>query len=281
MLAVLTLGAYLVIRLNVAKGLPWSVNFSVVATLVVTVAAAISGTLSRLLKWMRGSLPLSDGRVVGGGTGRGKEPHLEAAVHMFPDELLVPSLAEEKQVTTREYTASGVLEEQPIPWTDAALPSVAVTAALLVFNQSLLGIFCLTVCLSILGRCLYRVNLRLAIQPLSTGPWSLRMTWDLIELEADGVVTRLTPDDVEEAELRALYRWRGRDLPVSTVQLRLRPGVTVPYLSPDGWFPMYWDLNFSTPHLPTELIAVLHRFTGGQFGERLAALAKLRHVGQA
>lgn len=107
------------------------------------------------------------------------------------------------------------------------------------------------------------------------------MTPDAIELEAGGVLTRLAPDDVEEAELRALYRWRGRDLPISAVQLRLRPGATAPYLSADGWFPMYWKLAPFTSEIPTELIAVLHRFTGGQFGKRLAALAKLRHVGQA
>ena len=211
----------------------------------------------------------------------GKEPHLEAALHMFPDELLPAGLAKQKQATAREYSASGVLEEQPVPWTGAVLPSAAVTAALFVFGQSTLGFFVLVICLAMLGLCLYRLNLRLATQPLPKGPWSLRVTRDLIELEADGAITRLTPDDVEEAELRALYRWRGRDLPVSTVQLRLRPGVTAPYLGPDRWFPMYWELNVSTPDIPTELIAVLHRYTGGQFGKRLAALAKLRDVGQS
>lgn len=74
----------------------------------------------------------------------GKEPQLEAALRLFPDDLLPPSLAKEKRITTREFSASGVLEEQPIPWTGAVLPSAGVTAALLAFGQSLLGTACLS-----------------------------------------------------------------------------------------------------------------------------------------
>jgi hypothetical protein len=62
------------------------------------------------------------------------------------------------------------------------------------------------------------------------------------------------------------------------VQLRLPPGVRAPYVSADGWFPVYWKPTLDTSEIPTELIAVLHRYTGGQFGKRLAAVAKVRHV---
>lgn len=208
----------------------------------------------------------------------GKEPQLEAALHLFPDVPLATSLATQKRVTARAYSATGVLDEQPIPWKDAVLPCAAVTAALYIFRQSTLGFVCLMICLVMLGICLYRLNVRLAMGPLPSGPWSLRITWDQIELEANGDVTQLRPDDVEEAEVRALYRWRGRDLPIVGVQLRLRPGVRSPYASSDGWFPVYWKPTLGTREIPTELIAVLHRFTDGQFGKRLARLAKLRHV---
>jgi len=208
----------------------------------------------------------------------GKEPQLEAALHALPEVPLAASLATQRRVTAREYSASGVLTEQPIPWTDAVLPCAAVTAALYVFRQSTLSFFCLVICLVMLTSCLYRLNVRLGTRPLPKGPWSLLITWDQIELEADGEVTWLRPEDVEEADVRALYHWRGRGLPVLTVQLRLRPGVRVPYVSADGWFPVYWKPTLDTSNIPTELIAVLHRFTGGQFGKRLAGLAKLRHI---
>jgi hypothetical protein len=138
----------------------------------------------------------------------------------------------------------------------------------------------LLICLVMLGVCLYRFNVRLATRLLPKGPWSLRITWDQIELEANGDVTLLRQGDVEEAEVRALHRWRGRDLPLLGMQLRLRlrPGVRTPYAGPDGWFPVYWKPVLSTDAIPTELIAVLHRYTGGQFGKRLAGLTKLRQV---
>jgi hypothetical protein len=207
-------------------------------------------------------------------------PQLQAAIRWFPDALLSNSMADLKRATAIEYSASGVLEEPPIPWVDSVLPSFAVSLALFIFGQSGLGSVCLLCCLAMLGICLYRLNQRAARRVLPKGPWSLRVTPDWIDVEANGVVTHLTPDDVEEADLRTLRGGRGRETFFSAVQLRLRPGVTAPYLTRDGWFPVYWKLAFTSSDVPTELVAVLHRFAGHRFGSRLASLAKTRRVGQ-
>jgi len=59
-LVVLAVGVYVVVEFNVAKGLPWSVSFSTVATLAVTVVLALVGPVRKLYLWTRGPLPISD-----------------------------------------------------------------------------------------------------------------------------------------------------------------------------------------------------------------------------
>ena len=209
-------------------------------------------------------------------------PQLQAAVRWFPGTLLSKSLAGLKRATAIQYSASGVLEEPSIPWVHSVLSSFAVTLALYIFGQPGLGTVCLLCCLTMLGICLYRLNQSVAMRVLPRGPWSLRVTPNRIDVETNGVVTHLMPGDVEEADLRTIRGlWGMRALfSFSTVQLRLRPGVRVPYPTQDGWFPVYWKLASNPSDVPTELVAALHRFAGNRFGSRLASLAKTRRVGQ-
>jgi hypothetical protein len=57
---VLAFGAFWVVELNVAKGLSWSVSFSTVGALVVTVLLAAVVPVRKLLSRARGTLPLGD-----------------------------------------------------------------------------------------------------------------------------------------------------------------------------------------------------------------------------
>jgi hypothetical protein len=215
------------------------------------------------------------------GAGYRTMPQLQAAVRWFPDELLSASMVNLKRTTATEFSASGRREVPPVPWGDSVLPSFALSVALFIFGQQGLGIACFLGCLIMLGACVYRLSQRAAMRMLPGGPWSLRVTHDGIDVEANGVVTHLTPGDVEEAELRTLRGARGRKTPFSAVQLRLRPGVTAPYLTRDGWFPVYWELTYLSSGVPTELMAALRGFAGHRFGSQLASLAKTKQVRQS
>jgi hypothetical protein len=59
-LVVIVGGTATLVTINVVKGLPWSVNFSAVATLIVTVVLAAVVPVQRLVGWAKGALPLSD-----------------------------------------------------------------------------------------------------------------------------------------------------------------------------------------------------------------------------
>jgi hypothetical protein len=207
-------------------------------------------------------------------------PQLRAAIRWFPNQLLRPSMVILKRRTAIEFSASGTLEKPPIPWANSVLPSLTVSVALFIFGQQGLGFVCFLGCLTMLGICLYRLRQRAAMRMLPKGPWSLRVTPNRIDAEVNGVVTHLAPDDVEEAELRTLRGTRGRGTLFSILQLRLRPGVMAPYLTRDGWFPVYWKPTFPSTGVPTELVAALHGFAGHRFGSQLARLARTKRVGR-
>jgi hypothetical protein len=126
--------------------------------------------------------------------------------------------------------------------------------------------------------CLYRINKRAGIWMLPSGPWSLHVTPAEIDVESNGVVTHLTPDQVEEVDLRILHGRRGRKTLFSCVQLRLRPGVAAPYLTRDGWFPVYLNPTSELSPIPTELVAALYRFAGRRTGLRFANMAAYKHI---
>ena len=205
-------------------------------------------------------------------------PQLRAAVRWFPDALLGYKMMGIKRANATEYSTSGVLAKPPVPWTNSVLPSFAVSLLLFISGQSGLGSVCLLCCLAMLAICLYRLNKRAAIWALPSGPWSLHVTPARIDVESNGVITHLTSDQVEEVDLRILRDRRGRKTLFSCLQLRLRSGVIAPYLTRDGWFPVYLKPTSELSHVPAELVAALHRFAGSRIGLRFANMATRKGV---
>jgi hypothetical protein len=203
----------------------------------------------------------------------------DTILRWFPDELLSTGMAGVNRASATEYSASGTIAEPDIPWVDGLLSPLAATAALILFHQLGLVFWVCSPCLVVmLGVSLYRLDLRVALRSLPKGPWSLLVTRDRIEVTVNGVVTRLSRDDVKESDIRPLRGGRGRDTLFFTVHVRLRPGLAAPYLARDGWFPVYLNPVFVSSELPTDLMAALHGFGGDRFGARLAKLAARRGV---
>jgi hypothetical protein len=206
-------------------------------------------------------------------------PELVTVIRWFPNEVLSAELAELKQVTAREYTTSGLIEDPPVPWTDAVLPGFAVTLTLFLFGQRGVGFVCLVGSMSMLGICLYRINRRAALHELPLGPWSLHVSPDGIDIEINGVHTHLAPDDILEADLRALRYEKGKDSKLSTVQVRLRPRAPVASDIREGWLSVYREpISTASSETPTELVAALHGLLGSRFGPKLSDLAKAKKV---
>jgi len=205
-------------------------------------------------------------------------PQVRVAIQWFPDALLDNSMIGVKRVMATEYSASGQLAEPSIPWINSILPSLAVSVALYIFGQSGLGFVCLLCCTVMLGICLYRSNKRAAIRALLKGRWSLHITQNEIDVDVNGVTAHLTPEQIEEVDLQTLHTKRGMKTLFSAVQLRLRPGVHVPYTTQDGWFPIYLKPVSDITAIPTELIAALRQFAGHRIGSRLSSLAITRGI---
>jgi hypothetical protein len=79
-------------------------------------------------------------------------PQLLTAIRWFPDALLGYKMTDIKRANATEYSASGVLAEPPVPWTNSVLPSFAVSLLLFIFGQSGLGSVCLLCCLVLQSR---------------------------------------------------------------------------------------------------------------------------------
>jgi hypothetical protein len=228
-----------------------------------------------------GWLPLAWLTTNGAGSGDRKLSQLQVAVSWFPDPLLARKMARLRRRTAIAYSASGVLEEPPaVPWLNSVVPAFVVSLVLVGFGQDILGVVCAACGCIMMVVCESRLDRRRAMYELPRGPWSVRITAECIDLEVNGVLTHLTPDDVAEIELRALLDRKGKRTVYSIVQLRSRTGVTAPYLTQDGWLPLHFKLLFVADP-PTDLIAALHRFAGNRFGARLALSASNKSVGRA
>jgi hypothetical protein len=208
-------------------------------------------------------------------------PQLQAALQWFPKDLLSGEMADIKKEIATECWASGLLVTPRIPWMRCVLSALAFILVASVTGQAILVFMCVLYSIIMISICWVRLSQRAALRLLPRGSWSLHVTPEEIQLEINGIVTHLTPDQVEETDIRMLRDSKGRRTLFSTMQVRFRPGEVTPYPARDGWFPVYLKPIFGESRYPTELLAALHRFAGDRVGYKFASLTELRGIQQS
>jgi hypothetical protein len=145
----------------------------------------------------------------------------------------------------------------------STLLSIPVTAAVSVLFAALAWYFLfwlgIVACLVMGGYLLYiRSQVRLiqdAKKRLPSGPWSVRVTSDVIAVTWNGDMVNINPGDVISIASRPLAgdKWHV------AIQVRLRPGSPARRYATDGWLPIYWTTSLEES-APPDLAAALARF---------------------
>jgi hypothetical protein len=196
-------------------------------------------------------------------------PGLKEAVDWLPADVLSAELAEVRAANATGYWEVGALQDPGAARVADPLIVVVLAIALFPLGQVGLGVVCVLAAIVMLLGCAYWAALHRVMQLLPTGYWSLSIAPRSIQATVNGVVTQLSRDDIEEAELRSLCRLDGRQTAFESVQLRTQ----------DGWRPLYPSPIFDTSRIPTELLVALDDFAEQRLGKRLARLAKRRSEG--
>jgi hypothetical protein len=168
-----------------------------------------------------------------------------------------------KSQKVTEFEAGGTLEIATISAT-LGRPLIAATVAMLALTGlsmlvSLPGLASVAIMFDsmLIGICSYRLSPYMAKRKLPSGPWSLHVYADAIDVTHGGRSIRLSPNDIESIKLREIGG------PVHAVYARLRFEAASRLNSPDGWLPLYWQPDFSK-QIPANLAISLSVFAPGR-----------------
>jgi hypothetical protein len=204
-------------------------------------------------------------------------PGLKEAVNWFPAEMLSAELVELKEADAAAwYWTVGEQRDLADGEADGPLTALILAVALFCLGHVGPGVLCVIGALVMLAVSINRASLRRAARTMPSGHWSLSVGPDSLLATVNGVATRLSREDVEEAELRPLPGPDGRATLFMGLQLRLRSGTQAADGTEDGWLTVYPKPVFDASAIPIELLAVLDEFTGQRFGTRLARATRRR-----
>lgn len=208
--------------------------------------------------------------------------HLVSALSAFAGERLDPRLSNWlRHQEPVEYEESGNADEIGSVAYDASIRAAfwsTVAAAVLVGLFATLGWIVLIALASVacvLGGAflLYirsgRRSVSAARQRLPSGPWSVRVLANAIEITRNNDALRISPAEVDIITFRPV----GKSSERVAVQVRLRPGSPARGHATDGWLPIYWTTDLSQ-HIPLDLVAALAGFGGERLVGRLRRQAE-------